>query len=207
MLRKATKRDVDLAMKQLRGMYRIGEEARKQKGPREETYGRSLATKLAEKHSMAASDVFAARQFAERYTEKDVEELIAMCQSAGFPLGKTHIAKLITARNRRERKRLQRKCIQEGWTAKTLQANLKGKYGKRSPGGAKFRPPKSVEDAKGKIADLCRKLLDFHEAMKSADPDSDEDCGLTELPEGVRKQLRRTMTQVEKLVATCDCDE
>ena len=204
MPRKATKRDVGPAMKRLRAMYRIGQEAMKQKAPRQETYGKAVTGQLAEEHGISESDVFAARQFAERYTGKELKELIAMCQAAGYPLGKSHIAKLITARNKRERKRLQTKCIREGWTTKTLQANLKRKYGKRSPGGAKLHPPKSVDDAKTKIADLCRKLLDFHEAMKSADPESDGECGLSDLPEGLRKQLGRTMTQVRKLAAASD---
>ncbi len=204
---KATKRDVNLAMKQLRTMYAIGQQAMKQKGSRKKTYGKILVTKLAGKRSMSASDVLVARQFAERYTGEELEELIDMCQAAGYPLGKSHVVKLITVRNKRDRKRLQKKCIQEGWSARTLQASLNRRYGKRRPGGAKLHPPRSVDDAKTKIADLCGKLLDFHEAMKAADPESDGECGLSDLPVGLRKQLGSTMTQVRKLAAACDVTE
>jgi len=194
-------------MKQLRNVYGIGREALGRQGPRVKTYGKGVTAKLAERHSISESDVFAARQFADRYSEEELDELIDTCQSAGFPLGKSHVAKLITVKDKRERKRLQRECIQESWTAKTLQANLRGMYGKRSPGGGKVRPPKSVDDAERKIAHLCKKLLDLHEAMKSADPDSDEECGVSDLPEELRKQLARTMTQVNKLAAVCDSGE
>ena len=206
MPRKDSQEAVKSAMEQLRKMYRIGQEAIALKESRQETYGKKLTGQLAEKHRISESDVFAARQFAERYTEDELEDLIRECQSAGFPMGKYHIAKLMTVKGKRERGRLQRKCIREGWRVKKLQTNLKGKYGKRSPGGAKFHPPKSVGDAKSQIAELCRRLLHFHEAMTSADPDSEEECGLTDLPDGLQTQLRETIPQVKKLAAECEIE-
>ena len=85
-----------------------------------------------------------------------------------------------------------------------LQARVTERYGRRSSGGGKFQIPKSAAATKGKIADLCRPLLDFHAAMKSAD--SDEGGGVVALPDDLRKQLRRTIGQVAKLVAACSSD-
>lgn len=80
-------------------------------------------------------------------------------------------------------------------------------YGKRTSGGAKLQPPISVDEAKAKIAEQCGKMLAFHEALQLADTESDEKCGVADLPEGLRRQLRRTMTQVKKLVNACNGDE
>lgn len=199
-------KQLDHATTILRDWHALGQQVRKQYASCRQVYGQNIAVKLAEKRNTSATDISDAKKFASRYTPAELNKLLSTCRRARFPLTKKHVSKLITITDNAERQTWQRQCIEERWTAKELGQRLNRKYGKRSGGGGKVRPPESLVQAQERMLGACQQLLRLMEAMKSADSEEVEGCGLKTLPESLRKQLTKTVAQVSKLAAECGAD-
>jgi len=196
-------KQLDHAATILRDWYALGQEVQEHYASSQQVYGQNIADKLAEKLNTSATDISDARKFASRYAPDELDAMLSTCQQACFPVTKKHVSKLITVTDKAARKTWQRQCIEKHWTAKELGRRMNEKYGKRSGGGGKVRPPESLAQAQERMLGPCQQLLRLTEAMKSADSEEVEGCGLQALPESLRKQLAKTVAQVSKLAAEC----
>ncbi|MEK6233967.1 MAG: hypothetical protein N2C14_04585 [Planctomycetales bacterium] len=140
--------------------------------------------KFAEEHGVCRDRIDKARRFVECYDEVELKELCKL------GLSRTHVDYLVQV-NEKARPSLQRQASKHGWSVADLKREIRQRTKKKSQGGHPHREPKNKQEALYKIIrasetwlSTCRMLLELD------DPEL--------LPGGVAKQMKNTMSSVEK---------
>ena len=137
--------DVRRAIKEIRDYYQLGLNVLEadRENPNRQTYSKGVSMKIAAKIGKSRDYVDKARQFASKYTEEQLEELCSLRRPDGLPIGRRHLVALLSIKDKRHRKRLQRKAADEGWGTRRLGEDITALQGSRSSGGRRPRGPAS----------------------------------------------------------------
>lgn len=115
----------------IRDFYKIGTEFLKATGGERSPPG--IAEELAENRQYSQVAIYKARQFAEMYSQEELEELCSLRKPDGLPLGIGHVYQLIQVEGRGERKRLQKDAAKNCWSSRKLKAERMQKRGYKVP--------------------------------------------------------------------------
>jgi hypothetical protein len=192
------------AVKELRNYYQLGLEVldADRKNPNKRTYSKHVSQDFADRLGVGRDYVDKARQFASSYTEAQLEELCSLRRPDGLPLGRRHAVALLSVKDKRQRRSLQRRAAEEGWGTRRLGEEITVLQGSGSSGGRRPRGPDSVEDAVAQVIKMCERWGRWYEGFDiTADEDS---ISLKDLPKPVREALMRATAEIKTLASKAD---
>ncbi len=116
----------------LRQHYRLGQEAN----------ASDLSAKdFADAHGEGEYRMRKFMQFAREYTPRDLETLCNALRPNGLPLQSGHVNYLLGIHDKQERKAMQRRAIENGWTAPQLARAIIKSHRTKSGHGRPMMPP------------------------------------------------------------------
>ena len=192
------------AVRELGDYYQLGLEVLEadRKNPNKRTYSKHVSQDFADRLGVGRDYVDKARQFASSYTEKQLEELCSLRRPDGMSLGRRHVVALLSVKDKRQRRSLQRRAAEEGWGTRRLGEEITVLQGSGSSGGRRPRGPDSVEDAVAQVIKMCERWGRWYEGFDiTADEDS---ISLKDLPKPVREALMRATAEIKTLAAKAD---
>ena len=192
--------DVGQAVKELRNYYQLGLDvlAADEKNPRKRMYSKGVSMAFATRIGKARAYVDKARQFAATYTEKQLDELCSLRRPDGMPLGRRHVVALLSVKDKRQRKRLQRRAAEEGWGTRRLGEEITVIQGSGSSGGRRPRAPDSVDDALAQIVKMSDRWRRWYGGFEREEGDT-TGVSLEDLPKPVRERMAAVTAEVKKL--------
>jgi len=163
----AKKRQIKKMTDRVREMYRLGIKA---------NTNRLSTTRFAESNTYPPRVVRQAKQFAEKYSEDQVEWLCGLRRPNGLPLHFKHIIFLLTLDSAKDRRKWAAAAAKHGWSAPTLHQQIKATL-KRSTGhGRSVVVPTSRIEALSQLkrdGDLWAKRCEaFVKLLGSNEPES-----------------------------------
>jgi len=197
------------ALQKLRAFYRDGQDVidaaggktRRQLDPKE------VVKTFARERGMPRDYYWQAAKFARTYTEEQFEELCCLRRPDGKPLSPGHVIRLllVTDRRRRQGFQTQTRAIREGWSVSRLYDEIRQIQPSSTPAGPPSRPPESLDDALHQVAKLTGHFLKWTNVLNPTGQ-TDQDGGITwnDLPDPVRKQLKSTIRNLNKLHAAAE---
>ena len=118
----------------------------------------------------------------------------------GKPLSPSHVRFLLLVRDKRRRKGLQSRAINEGWSASRLYDAIRQIQVASSPAGPPFKEPESVDEAVVQIANLTGRWLRWLKVLETSEEENAErEITLDDLPATVCKQLKAASRSIRKL--------
>ena len=191
--------EVKHAIAKLREFYRHGQEA-----PVGRNHGQhSIAS--AAKHAGYNEDTLRkARVFANPevgYTQAELDELIDQLKShkysdKGWRFGRTHIIRLISVKNRAERKILQDEVVDRELTCSQLDRVIRQRYGSRKRAGRhRFLPTERTE----LLSEIDHECDSWSRLWQSFTRSEEGKSRLGQLPKSVQTRLRKTVDVIEEL--------
>lgn len=97
-----------------------------------------------------------ARGIAEAYSDEEIQSLIERCKGRGHALGLSHLIRLITIRDEKLRKQLERETLDKGWSLSRLDREILKRFGNRMKTAGRRRViPSKKADAYLEIARQC----------------------------------------------------
>ena len=188
------------AVQELRDYYQLGLDVldADRKNPNRRTYSKGVTIRFANRLGKGRDYVDKARQFAASYTEEQLDELCSLQRPDGMPLGRTHVVALLSVKDKRQRKRLQRRAAGEGWGTRRLGEEITAIQGRHSSGGRRPREPDSAKDAVAQIVKMCERWGRWYEGFER---EEDETAGvsLEDLPKLVRVRMAAATDEIRKL--------
>ena len=122
---------------------------------------------------------------------------------SGMPLGSRHVVGLLRIKNKRDRKRLQRKAVVEGWSTRQVAAEISKLLSTGGSGGRRPKTPKTVDDALMQVQTMTNRWSRWYAGFDSQQDDEQKQdtsrIELDDLPEPIRKQLKSSARQIQKL--------
>ena len=164
----------------LRQFHTAGHESRREH--RSLGYGKVMVE--AERCRLHPEMLRKARRFADEYSPKDLDRLIADCEKHGHALGLRHIIRLLSVASTTARLELQERAVRQRWSVSRLDAAILTRAPSRRPdAGRRPTPPVGPADARLRVARMCDHWLRFTEVL----------CGpagrRAKLPESVLRQV------------------
>jgi hypothetical protein len=120
----------------LRQHYRLGQEANASDLP---------AKDLADTRGVSEHLMRKFKRFAGEYTPRDLEALCNALRPNGLPLQWGHVNYLLGIHDKQERKAMQRRAIENGWTAPQLARAITKSHRTKSGHGRPMMPPATPE--------------------------------------------------------------
>jgi hypothetical protein len=201
----ATARQVKQAIKELQDLYQLGLEVLEadKSNPRKRAYSLGVSVEIAARIGRSRDYVDKARKFASTYTKADLKELCRLRRPDGMPLGPRHVIGLLRIKNKRDRKRIQRKAVVEGWSTRQVAAEISKLLNTGGLGGRRPKTPKTVDDALMQVQTMTNRWSRWFTGFDRRQNDEQEQdtsrIGLDDLPEPIRKQLKSSARQIQKL--------
>ena len=201
----AAVRQVKQAVKELQNFYQLGHKVLKadQKNPHKNKYSLGVSVEIAARIGRSRDYVDKARKFASTYTKAELDELCRLRRPDGMPLGPRHVIGLLRIKNKRDRKRFQRKAVVEGWSTRQVAAEISKLLSTGGSGGRRPKTPKTVDDALIQVQTMtnrwCRWYAGFDRQQDDEQEQDKNRIGLDDLPEPIRKQLKSSARQIQKL--------
>ncbi len=197
------------AEQKLRGYYALGQKIRaacKKANPEGRPYSKGVIQGFAEKVDRSREYCDKARQFAEVYSKRDLENLCKLRNSKGNPLSTDHVRKLLRVEGGKLRRRLQVEAADNDWGSKRLAAEITKRIGKSSEKRRGPTRPKTRHDALAHIEKMSDGWLRWFDGLQEP---GDEELGrqsatLEDLPKSVQQRLKRTISSIKKLLAEAE---
>lgn len=168
-----------------------------------------LVRDLAEENGVSDSKVRQARQVAETYDDKDVEQLcrtverVQSRQEGGLPVfGPTHLIRLMGVSPKARRKALQKEAIEQAWGCRRLELEILRRLGTRGKGGRRRKIPADLHGLLAQVENLCESWRRWR-AELGREPEGDEEKHilLADLPVELRHLVDAASRAVGKLHA------
>ena len=188
------------AVKKLRAYYQLGQKVLEadEKNPKRGAYSKGVTIKIAKRIGKARDYVDKARQFASKYTEDQLDDLCAQRRPDGLPLGRRHLVALLSVKDKRQRKRLQRMAAEEGWGTRRLGEEITALQGSQSSGGRRPRRPESVAGALAQIVTMGERWGRWYEGFEREE-DKTAGVSLENLPKPIRVRMAAVAAEIKKL--------
>lgn len=159
----------------------------------------------AKRRGMNPETVRQARQFAEIYSEEEMEALchqVMEKQADAEPhqpiFTRTHVVRLLSVGPKRRREALLRKAIEECWSCSRLENEISKRMGTRREGGRRPRIPNSLSDFYADLEKMCEAWRRWRaELERSPGEGRDKHVQLDDLP----GRLRRPIIDVSEALA------
>lgn len=200
----ARKKRVQEAVARLRSYYRMGQEALREwrPGPRQRL--RTLRT-MASRQSVSDDQVRTALRLVDPdrgYTPKELDDLCRRIGSAanreGIPIGVAHVIKLMSFPRGRQRARMERLVLEQGWNIRRLAVEIAGSHGARKSGGRRPHVAVSPEGVMAQLTGLGTRWRRYVEALTRC-ADARANVSLDDLPSRVRRQVQQVGVAVDAL--------
>lgn len=188
------------AVNELRAYYQLGQKVLEadEKNPNRQVYSKGVTIKIAKRIGKARDYVDKARQFASGYTEDQLDDLCAQRRPDGLPLGRRHLVALLSVKDKRQRKRLQRMTAEQGWGTRRLGKEITSLQGSQSSGGRRPRRPDSVSDALSQIVTMGERWGRWYEGFEREE-DKTAGVSLESLPKPIRVRMVAVAAEIKKL--------
>jgi len=148
---------VHAAIQGLRRGYKIGQSVRDACGDHADTGNRGIE-RAAKEHGRNADGIRKLRQFAAVYTECDLEELCDVCRRYQRAFGLSLLYKLVSIRDRKERKKFQREAIAEHWGHARIAREMRYRFKLGHKRGRKPTMPKTVKEGLVEVSEAIFRL-------------------------------------------------
>lgn len=185
--KKAVKKTAELL-----NFYKIGVEAKEATG----NFGKHEEERIAAKYGLSTSSVAQARSFAKLIGEDELDEICKRRNRKGQAFGRGLATLLAPLKKRKHRDQVlgqwEKKCL----SASDMKALITTKVGKSVRVGRRSKQPKSSSEAIVQLRDRCITWIKWYGELANVDAG---EISLGDLPPSVRKQLQKTIAEVEKL--------
>ncbi len=134
-------------------------------------YEQDIVGSLADDHGINFDIARKRKDFANTFSEKELDELLALMEQHKWPVSESSIHRLMSVRDKRSRRSLQRRAAKGRWSRLELNRRIRIKCGTRRSGG---RNPKQTDDAelfKAELQTACIKFCRLIEANQTEDDD------------------------------------
>lgn len=139
-----------------------------------------------------------ARQFAAMYNDEEVNTLCNLAsRDGGRPITKSHVIRLMSVRNKRQRTQLAKQVVREQWSVQRLGSEI-CKRGKSSQGGRRPKRPTTVEEAMEQMQRMVRQWERWVEMM--SDQEDVSGVGIGDLPVSVARALAKMSAAAKSAV-------
>jgi hypothetical protein len=197
-------------LKDLGWYYTVGQTVQKM-FPQQEgrQYGESRIEKIAdavEDHQDHYSRaplthlLWSAREFATKFSESEAKRL-AEQKPSGYRLTWTHVKYLLGVEDD-QRKKLQKKCVQQEWSTGRLLTEVKSlRGGERNAGGRRPPVPATQGAALVQIADMAERWVRWYEVLREPpkEPAAKTSVSLEDLPDSVAERLEVVVRAIGRL--------
>ena len=173
-------------------------------------YGANAVELLAEYRGCSANDIYTLRNFAERYTLEQVDELFGEVMAGGRPWSIKHVQQLIAIESEKQHDKLYKICREKGLSANALAAQVSATAKKthtRAGGRKPARPtsiPAGAQQMVKKTAELMNRMPVWNEdvldGIKNLPPGDFTDTLAQDLATQLQnsKDLRADLLKQEK---------
>ncbi len=141
------------------------------------------------------------------YTERDLEELLAQSERAGYPFCVSMLVKLLGvpkagSRDGCTRAQLQRQAIRERWSRRQLEWAIRRLIRRERvpPVGRKVRTPSSPTESNDRLVEFCGRWDRLSKALTTSRPPSRRDSSSVDPPQ-LSKSIRLAVRGVDDAVA------
>ena len=174
-------------------------EKRKQREHQDEGVHGILASLGAETRA-EKNRLMEARKFARLYKGKRLDSICRLGQKKGRPLTEFHVRLLIRVANGAKRYSLAKKCAEQSWSVRRLEKEIRLILPRRTYGGQRLMPPKSVDDALVVTERLAAGWLRWVKVLKPVNNgESKKRITFEKLPGPIRARLAAISKSAEKL--------
>lgn len=150
---------------------------------------RGVAQWFNTKLGLQRDQVDKARQFAAMYSDEEVNVLCNLAsKDGGRTITKSHVIRLMSVRNKRQRSQLAKQVVREQWTVQQLGAEIT-RQGKSSRGGRRPKRPATVGEALEQVQRMAQRWERWVEMM--SDQDDASNVGIGDLPVSVARALAK----------------
>jgi hypothetical protein len=167
------------------------------------TYGREEDLReQALRFSIPVSALRKARQFARAdtgYRRRDLDALFRRLRRHRPRFGVTAIMLLVTVPSRAERSRIEKACIETGWSARQLEEEIRWRLGPRRYGGRRRRVADDVGGALVQLEEMAAAWSRWCDA--AGERAGQKKSLLTQLPEQIRDGVGRVRAAMRRLGA------
>ena len=206
---KATRADVDEAIRQIRAYYRQGKASLKELPGRGGydvgaivTQARRLREQEPGNH-WSDTKLRKARQLArpkDGYSAPQLNDLCRLLRAHRPHFGVAHLGVLVTVRWTDGRKALQKKCIVNDWSKTELEAQIKLRFGSRRQGGRHRRVATDPGQLLVQIDEAADSFLRWYKVAAGEDEEgSEEPCALDALSDSVRRRVLAVKSAMDDL--------
>lgn len=143
-----------------------------------------------------------ARQFASTYTPKQFEELCRLRRADGTPLGISLVLTLLKVTDKRERLKIQRQAVKEGWSKRRLELEV-AKVASERPSSGGRRPIRASTEEEA-LLQIVQRTEQWNRWVAGLASDEEDNVTLDDLPKTVRDQLIAVSNEFKKLKATAE---
>ncbi|HBO44380.1 MAG TPA: hypothetical protein DD670_10695 [Planctomycetaceae bacterium] len=211
-VRRRSQAEIKEALKQLRDYYSLGCKLLKSGLPQAErsNYGQGVVLARAEELRLPPFRLYRAKQFASEYSHEKFTELLKLRLPDGMPLSRMHVDGLLKVKNPRERNKLLKRVIKEGWSANRLaryvkQGDREGvKDGVFHCVGRLPKRPQSRYEGLRQMESMSIRWMRWYKNLPPTRPDTDESSpvSLTSFSPSVRTKLDAAVAAIEELHGT-----
>ena len=194
------------ALAKLQDFYELGQEVLEadRHNPRKQKYSPGVISGIAKRIEMAEDFVYKARNFAEKYSESEFQELCSLRRPDGLPLGCRHLIALLRIPEKRKRKSFQKRAAKEGMSVRELSRQISQWMGIGNDAGRQPKSPKTVEEAFMQAIAMSRKWNRWHQGFLGEDEPGEDRIFLADLPKEVAASMKQISATIEKLQAIAE---
>lgn len=203
---KSRREQVNEAIRNNRDFHKLGREALPRPSHKE-SYGKHLMDWEAADRGTSPENLRKARQFAESYSRRELQELCKYCRAKQSKMdptlpvfSRTHVIRLVSVPVKRERLQLQYQTIGNAWSTAQLDAEIAKRFGRRRQGGRRRRVPLGKTDLLTQLDGVCeswRRL--YNRISQPAVEEGDKHASLDALTPGIRRQVIKASREVLRL--------
>lgn len=201
----ARKKRVQEAVARLRSYYRMGQEALRKWRPGPGQRLRTLRT-MASRQSVSDDQVRTALRLVDPdrgYTSEELDDLCRRINSAAnresIPIGVAHVIKLMSFPRGRQRARMERLVLEQGWNIRRLAVEIAGSHGARKSGGRRPHVAASTAGVMAQLAGLGTRWRRYIEALSRGASATGPRASLDDLPSRVRRQVQQVGVAIDAL--------
>jgi len=199
-----SKNNIKDSIASIRKFYEAGRESLKLH-PDDDAYGKKVVEEEAKRLGLIQEMVRKARQLARETDGYNVDELKAlftmMQANPGTRFRKTHVIRLLTVKDKKQRAKMQRRAIEDSWTTAQLRIELNSLFGPRKHGGRRPSVLRSREGVITQLESFAEQWRRYGAALKErvSTPKKAKTCRMEDLGETIEPLLSAVLAAIDAL--------
>lgn len=194
---KSRRQQINESIQQIREFYALGCRSLKARPLKAKYREREIDTE-AERIGINPDTLRKARQFADPEQGYTRSELADLCRELRripgdereAAIARSHVIRLLTVKNKRQRRALQRRAIAAGWSLGQLDAAIAAHFGTRRAGGRRAYVPTDLDHALGRMERMCERWRRWYRELQAGDEPRSEHVTLSDMSPKIQSLLK-----------------